>query len=648
LDQLRKLTLLVKEIGIPNLASYAVYQLKLRSGWLRRRTPEGGFTARREIALEAPLNLTAWSTNWRSTAWTEFSTLLSKESAFLIDEKYRPFIGDAVEQLNFSLIPSLDHWTAYSNDFEGKDIKFTWEPARFTWSLALGRAYKITGDERYAQLFWRKFDEFQTANPVNRGPNWASAQEVALRMIMWILVIPALVDSPTTTPERLSNLAGAALHHIERILPTLSYARSQDNNHVLSEALGLIVGGNFLRRYDPRAESWISRGTREFDHAILRQVDEEGNYSQHSANYLRMMLQLALMYNAFLEQTSREMPAGVRAKLALAARWLIAQMDVTSGRLPNLGHNDGTLLLPFGGVDFRDYRPTAQAAAIAFLGHPCLPTGPWDELTSWLGLQSNQTVTLAQTVSSPGVRKVGTADCWASLRAVRFHNRPAHADQLQVEIWCDGENLARDAGTYLYNAPLPWQNALDVTRAHNTVTIDGKDQMQRVSRFLWLDQAQARWLVSEEPDTIIAEHNGYRNLGITHQRSVKFDSPASFVVVDTLTPTPSDQGAHEYRLHWLLPDWQWGLEGQRLTLSSERMKTTQHIQAVRQSNSEALYPIDVSLIRAGKTLTGHLSDEILGWESNTYNEKHPALSLSVSFQVSGAAIITTEWKITRA
>lgn len=644
MNSLQKINLLVKEIGIPDLANYGLYQLQLRSGWLRCRTPVSAFQHRRELTLESTVDLSKAIVNWRSTEWANLPTLMAEEAGLLLKGKFRPFFGNPV-QLDFPQISSLDHWTAYTNEFAAQDIKFAWEPARFTWSLALARAYQVTGNEQYPQLFWQKFEQFIAANPLNRGPNWASAQEVALRVVMWILALPAFKDAASTTAERLTRMMGAVDQHIERILPTLAYARSQHNNHILSEALGLMLAGDFLRDVNPQAHRWIVLGRREFERAILRQVDDQGNYSQHSANYQRMMLQLALLYTVFMKRTDQEIPAAVFSRLTLATRWLIAQLDVTSGRLPNLGHNDGTLLLPFGCADYRDYRPTAQACAIAFLGQPCLPHGYWDELSSWLGFQTTHLFNAAKTVSSPAVRRVGTPDCWASLRGVRFLNRPAHADQLHVELWCAGENLARDAGTYLYNAPLPWQNALDVTRVHNTITLDGRDQMQRISRFLWLDQAQVKWNQAGRGNIISAEHDGYRGLGIVHHRAIEFRQPSSFIVTDTLTPASSDPRAHEYRLHWLLPDWQWALEGQQFTLSSARLKVSLEFSAVSLPGGESIQPLDVSLIRAGETLTGAEVHEISGWESDTYAEKHPALSLSLRWRVTGTASISTNWKI---
>lgn len=644
MNVLRNFPLLVKEIGIPDLLRYGYYQFQLKSGYLRLCTPIGGSCSRRELVLEAPFQQLQGLADWDNSQHINGQSLLTEEASLLLHGEYRPFFANT-ESLSFPRLATQQHWTEYSNEFAGEDIKFTWEPARFVWSLALARAYKTTKNLAFSELFWQKFEEFLSNNPVNSGPNWASAQEVALRMMMWILAIPAFKNSPLSTPARLISFTHAIQQHVLRLLPTLDYARSQHNNHLLSEALGLIFGGDFLRDCDSRAQQWVDKGLREFELAVLNQIDDYGNYSQHSANYHRMMLQLALLYFAFLKKTDRQIPDAVKTKLSLSTHWLITQLDLVSGRLPNLGHNDGTLLLAFGCTDFRDYRPTAQAAAIAFLGQPCLPPGQWDELALWLGLDPSNPLVSPQMVASPAIHKLGTSDCWGSMRGVRFQNRPAHADQLHVEIWCNGENLARDAGTYLYNGSNPWQNALDATQIHNTVTIDGKDQMQRVSRFLWLDHAQADWQETGQSNKITAAHNGYRKLGIRHERSLEYQDPHKFIIIDTLTPAPSDLCQHVYRLHWLLADWGWSLEGQKLTLTKDKLNAVIHTSAFRQSTGEKIIPSEVSLIRGGKNLIGQAKDEVAGWESDTYGEKHPVLSFSLYYSATGSITITTDWNI---
>lgn len=642
----RKFFLLLKEIGIADLVSYSRYQLELRSGLLKKRTPHGGNPTSQDKLLFDRGVKNSWHENWVKSLFSNNATLPQEETLLLLKGDYRPF-SHTQHPLDLTLgeMP-LQHWTAYINEFDHKDIKFTWEPARFSWSLALARAYAQNPDEKYAEIFWAMVEEFTAHNPVNTGPNWASAQEISLRAINWILASAAFEAATASTPARQENMRSSIAQHIARIQPTLNYARSQHNNHLLSEALGLLIGGDFLGMTDPRAEGWTRQGIHWFENALIDQIDDEGNYAQHSSNYHRMLLNLALIYEAWMRNNKQKIPEQVRKKLSLATCWLVSQLEPSTGYLPNLGHNDGTLILPFGCTEYRDYRPVAQAASIAFLGKPCLPPGTWDELTSWLGLEhERQAVTQIEVLTSPAIHKVGDVQSRGMLRGVQFRNRPAHADQLHAEIWWQGINLARDAGTYLYNAPPPWQNGLDSTRVHNTVTIDQRDQMHRISRFLWLDQAQATWLKSALPDTVIASHNGYRRIGIIHQRSLS-RTGSGFRVTDTLTPKTNDNQSHDYCLHWLLPDWSWSITDGSLTLHHEQYHVMLDVKAYNPASAELKQPGDVSIIRGGGTLTGQRKDDLLGWESDTYNEKHPALSFLVTFSSHGPIEIVTEWVLT--
>jgi len=58
--------------------------------------------------------------------------------------------------------------------------------------------------------------------------------------------------------------------------------------------------------------------------------------------------------------------------------------------------------------------------------------------------------------------------------------------------------------------------------------------------------------------------------------------------------------------------------------------------------------MDVSIIRAGETLAGQRADVRLGWESDTYYEKHPALSFSLAYNSPGSVELTSRWEITDA
>ncbi|HZU86229.1 MAG TPA: heparinase II/III-family protein, partial [Anaerolineaceae bacterium] len=224
------------------------------------------------------------------------------------------------------------------------------------------------------------------------------------------------------------------------------------------------------------------------------------------------------------------------------------------------------------------------------------------------------------------------------LHCEHYTSRPAHADQLHLDLWWHGQNIAMDAGTYQYNAPQPWENGLAHTRVHNTVEVDGQDQMTRAGRFLWLDWAQGQEMPSPTANIQIAVHNGYTRLGVLHRRSVE-QLPDQWRVLDELLPAGVARAhtAHLFRLHWLLPDWDWDLNGQTLCLKSAQGTTVEI--ALREGNNQ---PLEIQLIRAGKVLKGSQEKvPTLGWYSPTYGVNLPALSLRASLSAFAPVKLST-------
>ena len=121
---------------------------------------------------------------------------------------------------------------------------------------------------------------------------------------------------------------------------------------------------------------------------LQNQISTYGEYIQHSSNYHRLMLQSVLWVDAILRGRGERWPRATLEALMRASHWLFSMIDPESGRAPNLGANDGTLILPLASAAFDDFRPTVQAAARAYL-RTSLPSGSWDELSLWLALPAS-------------------------------------------------------------------------------------------------------------------------------------------------------------------------------------------------------------------------------------------------------------------
>ena len=603
----------MSELGLRQVCLYAVYQLGVKSGFYRHMR----LSAVESGALQRA-DLTDFVDHLRSLFPGEDDNLVA-DADLICQGQFRPF-GSELQPLVFSDHQPLVHWTEYEvgrAKIEG-DLRIIWEPARFGWAFTLAQAYTISKDERYPQAFWRLFEDFLVYNPPFLGPQWISAQEAGLRIQAFIFADQAFADSPESTNPRRQVLGQAIADHARRIQLTLLYARSQNNNHLVSEAVGLFSASVFLLKH-PQADKWRKQGWRWFNWAIQHQVAENGSYVQHSTNYHRLMLALAVWMHALAETQAQALPNSTMQLLSAAVHWLQALIDPQSGRVPNLGANDGSNILPLAGIPIEDYRPIIKAASKAFKVNEAAPSFAED------------------------LPRIENATSHAYLRVAKFFDRPSHADQLHFDLWWQGQNITLDAGSFSYSAPPPWTNALNRTQSHNTLTINGLDQMVAVGRFLWLDWAQAQ--VSEQIVdeygrlvAITAWHNGYRRLGYMHCRSVTAREDDSWVIDDKLFPTRNKTQAINAQCHWLLPDLPYEINQHTLSLSHPKGKIQLSI-----SGADSL-----AIIRAGKYVFGNGEDQpTLGWVSPTYTLKQPALALIASAQPATVVSFSTFIKLTR-
>ncbi len=644
----------LRQLGLTQVTLNAVYKFGLISGHYRRVThaipnPVNG------LQLQSVMPVPSREQMLGIVGEAGIGTLLA-EADEIVDGKFRQF-GALAVAINLEPAGPLSHWCDYESGKirHQEDIKFTWEPARFGWAFILGRAYHASHNEKYALAFWHLFESFIAGNPPYLGPNWTSGQEVGLRLIAFVWGAQVFATSKHSSRDRLCALANATANHARRIPPTLVYARSQNNNHLLTEATALVTAGLALPGH-PDSNHWLSTGRKWLSWCFTHQIDGIGEYAQHSTNYQRLMLQSALWIDALDRQADcgpvnsnpgnqvdsykRCLDDISRNNLGRAARWLMDMLDPESGCVPNLGANDGALILPLSNTAFSDFRPVAQASALAFL-HKGLPAGGWDEMALWFGLDptGNRATEPDQAIPNrsqdDSILTLRSPNSWCYLRAVHYTSRPSHADQLHLDLWWRGVNIAQDAGTYQYNASSPWDNRLTSTLVHNTISLDGREQMTRASRFLYLDWVDATYGAcsgGSNPENFIqlgsAQIDSFAGLKISHTRTATVFKDEHWLVDDRLLNKSS--GVHTYRLHWLLPDWKWELQqnpaGLELRLNSPYGWVTLAISTNQPIKRGAI-------IRAGELLHGAgLVSPVYGWVSPTYSLKIPALSLAVEVQ----------------
>ena len=75
------------------------------------------------------------------------------------------------------------------------DVKVPWELSRCQHFTALGQAYWLSGDQRYAAEFVTQVTDWIETNPFSLGVNWACAMDVALRAVSWMWALYFFADA---------------------------------------------------------------------------------------------------------------------------------------------------------------------------------------------------------------------------------------------------------------------------------------------------------------------------------------------------------------------------------------------------------------------------------------------------------------------
>lgn len=610
-------------LGWRNVARVACYRLTLRLGLhpaqrLAASAPSGPFF-RAALAPALPLPASPPPAlplpgvgAWRETA------LLFGRWPFAVGAQAPNWLANP---LTGQALPGAQRpwWRIPDFDPAVGDIKLVWELSRMDWVLAYAQGARHGDAAALARLnAW--LADWCAHNPPYQGPNWKCAQEASIRVLHLSMAALMLdqIDTPTEGLQALLHL------HLQRIAPTVSYALAQDNNHGTSEAAALFIGGTWLASQgSPEGRAWAHSGRHWLEERTQRLIAPDGSFSQYSLNYHRLLLDTLCMAEVWRRRLGAPaFSAPWTARAQAATQWLWHLVEPGHGDAPNVGANDGARLLQLTDTPYRDHRPSVQLAMALFHGQRAYaPPGPWNLALQWLGVALPPTVADApgsRIADDGGFAVLRRGPTLALLRYPRFRFRPSQADALHLDLWREGENLLRDAGSYSYHTEPRWLRYFGGTAGHNTVQFDGRDQMPRLGRFLfgdWLQTSQIEPLRQDPRGVHFAA--GYRDRhGARHHRRISLHDTHLRVV---------DEVAHFTRkavLRWRLAPGPWQVQDQ---------------------GPDQGHGVSNGVHR----LTVHSTAPVLrcelveGWESRHYLEKTPLPVLEV--EIAQAATLTSDY-----
>lgn len=413
-----------------------------------------------------------------------------------------------------------------------QDNELRWQLHRHKWFTPMGKAYRISGDEKYAREWTLEYIDWIRKNPLvkldkaayemaddnlkgdadNSRFAWRPL-ETSHRLQDQCLQFQLFVDSPSFTPEFLTEFLVNYHKHAVHILGNYS----KQGNHLLFEAQRMLMAGSFFPEYS-EAESWRRSGVEILNREILKQVLPDGGHYELDPHYhlatieiFYKSLQIADL-NGFRNDFPQSYADAVENMIMFYTDIIFpdytnpcfSDAKITNRKTMLNNYRKWQKVFPENQV-IRYFATEGQEGSLPdHLSKGFLDTGFFVFRNGW-GEDALQMVV-----------KAGPAGEW--------HAQP---DFGTFEMWYNGKCLFQDSGSYVYEGKDPeimeWRKWFRASSHHNTLTMNDQDVDKVPSKtLLWQPEGDVQILVTEHPS--------YKNL--THRRSIFFVDGKYFVIVD--------------------------------------------------------------------------------------------------------------------
>ena len=387
-----------------------------------------------------------------------------------------------------------------------KDNELRWQLHRHKWFTPMGKAYRVSGDEKYAK-------------------------EWAYQYIDWIKKNP-LVKMDKKEYELVSD--GKIKGEVENVRfawrPLEVSNRLQDQT---TQFQLLIYAGAFFPEFK-EAPAWRKSGIDILNREINVQVYNDGgqfeldpHYHLAAINIFCKALGIADV-NGFRNEFPQEYLDTIEKMIMFYANIsfpdytnpCFSDAKITEKKEMLKNYREWSKLFPKNETIKYLATDGKEGALPDYMSKGFLKSGFFVFRNSW-GMDATQMVV-----------KAGPKGFW--------HCQP---DNGTFEMWFNGKNLFPDSGSYVYAGEgevMEQRNWHRQTSVHNTVTLDNKnlETTESVTK-LWQPEGNIQTLVTENPS--------YKNF--KHRRSVFFVDNTYFVIVDEV----SGSAKGSVNLHYQMP-----------------------------------------------------------------------------------------------
>lgn len=460
-------------------------------------------------------------------------------------------------------------WTAIPNG----DEEWCYMLNRHRFWVDLGKAYWLTGKEKYAKEFVNQATHWIDNNPLKddlKRRSWRRI-EAGIRCENWIKTFELVKHSKHVTPAFLSKFLNSLHEHATYLNSSFSNF-SQTSNWGVLEYQGVFNTAHFLTEFKA-AKQWQKDALDKLTTCVNLQILPDGTQWEQSPMYHNEVFHCYMNVNLLAQQNNIKLPEAIVNKTKAMA-YANIKWQKPNYHQPLLGDSDDTDLrgiLTLAAHLYQD--PVIKSRAFAELDYETFFLLGKQKAEQYKKLNSETPDFLSVFQQSSGDLYMRTSweedATFSSLHLKKLGCGHGHDNILHFTIFANHRDYLIDGGRYSY-VDNHWRELFKGNISHNTLGVD--DLPNTIYRDSWINNFEARsqgiyTITGDTFDYGEAENTAYKRLDdpVSMKRRLLFLKPNVWLVFDSF----STNGEHKFSQYFNFPNKKIKVENNGLTTTYE-------------------------------------------------------------------------------
>lgn len=439
------------------------------------------------------------------------------------------------------------------------DIEWCYMMNRHKFWIDLGRAYWLTGDEKYTKEFVVQLTHWIDNNPLNdptlKKYSWRSI-EAGIRCENWIKSFEYFKKSKHITPEFLAKFLNSLYQHAQYINSSFS-TFSKTSNWGIIEFQGLFNASQFLSEFK-EVKKWEADAFRNLTTCMQIQILEDGTQWEQSPMYHNAIFRCFLNVNLLAQRNHIELPEILIQKTKQMA-YANVQWQKPNYHEPLLGDsddNDLRELLTLGSIVFND--SVLKSRAYKRLDYETFYTMGKENNDTYALMACQQPDFLSAYQQSSGDMYMRSSweenATYAGFHLKKLGGGHGHDNLLHFTLFANGKDYLIDGGRYSY-VDDQWREFFKNNKSHNTLGVDALTNSVYSDSWSNSFEAHSKGIytkIDTSFDYAEAENDAYKRLEdpVSLKRRLLFLKPNVLVLFDSF----SAKKEHQFSQYFNFPN----------------------------------------------------------------------------------------------